>query len=72
MEHWDDHKRRFDEAYEQLSEHDREIAKAKGAKGVIPRLLDGGRRGRDRRHGSAGCQAVHDELSTQARPPQQF
>jgi hypothetical protein len=41
-EHRDDDRRRFSEVYEKLGEHDQEIAKAKGAKGVILWLIGGG------------------------------
>jgi hypothetical protein len=41
-EHRDDDKRRFSEVFEKLGEHDQEIAKAKGAKGVILWLVGGG------------------------------
>lgn len=41
-EHRDDDKRRFGEVYEQLGKHDRDIAKAQGAKGVVLWLVGGG------------------------------
>jgi hypothetical protein len=41
-EHRDDDKRRFGEVYQKLGEHDRDIANAKGAKGVIVWLIGGG------------------------------
>lgn len=41
-EHREDDKRRFGEVYARLGQHDQEIAKAKGAKGVILWLIGGG------------------------------
>lgn len=41
-EHRDDDKRRFGEVYTKISEHDQEIAKAKGAKSVLLWLIGGG------------------------------
>lgn len=41
-EHREDDKRRFGEVYKSLGEHDKAIASAKGAKGVILWLVGGG------------------------------